>query len=89
MRNDVLDEKFINKQKLSFILNDRFPDQFIPVYTMVSFTRIPYSIALKRAKIQDNILDELLQDLKNINNYDEIKSEELINKHLSKINYSK
>ena len=87
MRNDVLDEKFISKQKLSFILNDRFPDQFIPVYTMVSFTRIPYSIALKRAKIQDSILDELLKDLKSINNYDKIKSEELINKHLSKINY--
>ena len=88
MRNDVLDESFINKQKLSFILNIKFPNQFIPIYTMVSFTRIPYKTALERAKIQDEILDILIKNLININNYDEQLSEKLINKKLSKINES-
>ena len=51
MRNDVLDEKHIKKQKLSFQLNNDFPDYFIPLYTMVSFTTIPYATALERGDI--------------------------------------
>ena len=86
MRNDVLDEKFINKQKLSFLLNKHFPNQFIPVYTMVSFTRIPYNIVLKRSKIQDDILSILIKDLDDINNYDKKMSKDLINEKLSIIN---
>ena len=86
MRNDVLDKSFTDKQKLSFLLNEQFPNQFIPVYTMVSFTRIPYNIALKRSKIQDDILSILVKDLDDINNYDKKMSEILINKKLSIVN---
>ena len=86
MRNDVLDKSFINRQKLSFLLNERFPDQFIPIYTMISFTRIPYEIALNRAKIQDEILDILMNDLVDISNYNKKKSNKLINEKLSKVN---
>ena len=60
MRNDVLDSKHVSKQKLAFSLYDKFPDRFIPLYTMISFTNIPYSIALERGKIQSLILDEIL-----------------------------
>ena len=45
------------KQELSFLLNNKYPNQFIPLYIMVSFTTIPYSIALKRSGIQNMILD--------------------------------
>ena len=86
MRNDVLDESHINKQKLSFILNNDYPDQFIPLYTMVSFTTIPYKQAYDRGKIQSNILDKLLENNDaNIENYDKQKASELINKKLTKI----
>ena len=82
MRNDVLDENHIKKQKLSFQLNNDFPDYFIPLYTMVSFTTIPYATALERGYIQDKILDELI----NINDtYDKQKSEKLILKYLTPI----
>ncbi len=88
MRNDVLDETHIKKQKLSFLLNNDFPDYFIPLYTMVSFTTIPYSIAYKRGKIQDNILNKLLKpDLNHLEKYDKQTAEKLIFKYLSKIKY--
>tara|TARA_Y100000996_G_scaffold147177_1_gene113280 strand:+ start:1229 stop:2569 length:1341 start_codon:yes stop_codon:yes gene_type:complete len=83
MRNDVLDEKHVKKQKLSFQLNNDFPDYFIPLYTMVSFTTIPYATALERGYIQNKILDELI----NVNDtYDKQKSEKLIFKYLTPIN---
>ena len=50
---------------------------------MVSFTNIPYSVAFNRYKIQEQILNKLL-----INQYDEIKLEELINKNLDEIIYN-
>ena len=87
MRNDVLDDEHIKKQKLSFILNSHFPDNFIPLYTMVSFTSIPYATALKRGEVQDRILNELLNiESDNIENYNKEKAQELISKHLPKIN---
>ena len=86
MRNDVLDEKFIKKQKLSFMLNEDFPNQFIPVYTMVSFTNIPYNIALIRSEIQDKILDNLLLKLNSIDDYNKHLCADIINKELSIIN---
>ena len=88
MRNDVLDENFIKKQKLSFMLNEDFPNQFIPVYTMVSFTNIPYNIALVRSEIQDRILDELLLKLNSLNDYDKSLCSDIINKKLSIIHDS-
>ena len=83
MRNDVLDDSHIKKQKLSFLLNNDFPEYFIPLYTMVSFTTIPYSIALKRGNIQDRILSELINNLDEVENYDKAKAEKLITKHLT------
>ena len=83
MRNDVLDDVHIKKQRLSFLLNNDFPEYFIPLYTMVSFTTIPYSIALERGNIQDKILDDLFNDLDEIENYDKEKAEKLITKHLT------
>ena len=83
MRNDVLDDSHIKKQKLSFLLNNEFPEYFIPLYTMVSFTTIPYSIALKRGNIQDKILSELINNLAEVENYDKEKAEKLITKHLT------
>ena len=87
MRNDVLDDTHIKKQKLSFILNSEFPDYFIPLYTMVSFTSIPYSIALERGNVQNMILDELIDgNPSEVENYNKKRARELITKHLSIIN---
>ena len=87
MRNDVLDSKYLDRQKLSFLLNDEYPDQFIPIYTMVSFTSIPYAKALKRSEIQDHIINELLLDdnLNDVNDYNKDVAHKLINERLSVI----
>ena len=88
MRNDVLDDLHIKKQKLSFLLNNDFPDYFIPLYTMVSFTTIPYSIALERGKIQETILNSLIDEkLIELENYNKEKAEKLIRKYLPKIKF--
>ena len=88
MRSDVLDNIYVKKQNLSFMLNNDFPDYFIPLYTMVSFTGIPYSIADERGKLQDKILTELIDSGMSLENYNKQTALDLISKYLSKIEYN-
>ncbi len=58
MRDRVDDADFLLQRQLERVLAERHPDLFIPRYTMVSFRRLPYAVALARGKIQRQILVE-------------------------------
>ena len=59
MRDTVLDPKFALQKELSFELERRLPDRFIPRYSMVMFhAEIPYSVAQQRGLLQSELLDE-------------------------------
>jgi hypothetical protein len=52
MRDSVRDPKFLLQKELSLRLEQRFPEQFIPRYSMVMFHQgIPYTLALERGRI--------------------------------------
>lgn len=87
MRDLVSDEKFQLKKKIESELYKKFSDRFIPKYSMVTFHRIPYSIALKRGRLQEKILDELTEGKKNIEEIDFEKAENLITDRLDRINF--
>jgi kynurenine 3-monooxygenase len=60
MRNTVLDPKFRRAKSISLMLEERFPDRFVPRYSMVMFhSEISYDEALRRGATQAAILDEL------------------------------
>src|SRR6185369_16243781 len=60
MRDTVLDPGFVRRKALSLELERRFPDRFIPRYSMVMFhPQIPYAEALRRGELQAEILVEL------------------------------
>ena len=60
MRERVADPKFQLQQTLSFELERRHPDRFIPRYSMVMFHHeIPYRTALARGSTQAALLSEL------------------------------
>jgi kynurenine 3-monooxygenase len=56
MRDKTASRAFRAKKKLDHFLEAALPRIYIPLYTMVTFTRIPYSQAAKRARIQDFIV---------------------------------
>lgn len=60
MRDWVGDEKFLLRKKIEAKLHEAYPDQWIPQYTMVTFSDIPYSEAQSRGNKQDSIMEELL-----------------------------
>jgi kynurenine 3-monooxygenase len=60
MRDSVLDARFVRLKSLAMALERRFPDRFIPRYSMVMFhPEISYAEALRRGGLQARLLDEL------------------------------
>lgn len=62
MRDRVADPHFLLMKKVGLALEARFPDHFIPIYSMVTFHRTPYAVARHRGQIQQSILEELTRD---------------------------
>lgn len=56
MRDKTASRTFRAKKKLDHALEGLFPGAYLPLYTMVSFTRIPYAEAARRARRQDKIV---------------------------------
>jgi kynurenine 3-monooxygenase len=53
MRDKVGSPRFRLWKKIDILLGKLFPRWYVPLYTMVSFTRIPYAEALRRARWQN------------------------------------
>jgi kynurenine 3-monooxygenase len=56
MRDKTASGTFRTKKKLDHLLEGLFPGIYLPLYGMISFTRIPYAAAAKRARAQDRIV---------------------------------
>ncbi|MCB0695982.1 MAG: FAD-dependent monooxygenase [Chitinophagaceae bacterium] len=71
MRDKVADAAFLERKKIEKELVRRYPEQFISVYEMVSFSHIPYSTAKSCIEAQDNLLGKIMDKgdfFNNINN---------------------
>jgi kynurenine 3-monooxygenase len=56
MRDKTASRAFRAKKKLDHLLEALLPGIYLPLYTMVTFTRIPYARAARRARVQDRIV---------------------------------
>lgn len=56
MRDKTASPAFRAKKKLDHFLEGALPGIYLPLYTMVSFTNIPYAEAERRAQTQDTIV---------------------------------
>ena len=60
MRDKTASRAFRAKKKLDHFLEALLPVIYLPLYTMVTFTRIPYAKAARRALLQDGIVYTVL-----------------------------
>jgi kynurenine 3-monooxygenase len=82
MRDTVLDPGFIRRKAMAMELERRFPDRFIPRYSMVMFhPEIPYAEAQRRGALQARILMEL----DGLGLTDPALAEKLVKEHLEPI----
>lgn len=60
MRDKVTDQHFLAKKELEKEIAEALPGKWIPLYSMITFSDMPYAEALKKGKRQDAILEHLM-----------------------------
>ena len=70
MRDKVDDPAFVLQRRLELALQERHPGRFVPHYAMVSFMRIPYSLALQRSELQRHILTNATRGIDSLDGVD-------------------
>jgi len=61
MRDKVSDPKFLLQKKIEARFSEKHPDKWIPLYSMVTFSHIPYHEALKKGDRQEYIMQKVMK----------------------------
>jgi kynurenine 3-monooxygenase len=83
MRDRVGDPRFLLRKKAELALQAKYPKWFVPKYAMVTFHRVPYSVALARGKAQDRMLSELCDPIERIEDLDWNLADRLVHRDLT------
>jgi len=82
MRDKTADTKFLLQKKIEQKFAQQYPEKWVPLYSMVSFSNIPYSEAWQVGMKQE----KMMQSIMNISNINETwDSEEIMEKMLDLI----
>ena len=60
MRDYVADPKFLLQKKIEAQFAEKYPDKWMPLYSMTTFSDIRYSVAWKEGQRQQSIMDEVM-----------------------------
>jgi len=85
MRDRVADPRFLFRKKVELALEAKYPRLFVPKYAMVTFHRIPYSVAMKRGVVQDRMLAELCDGIDRVEDLDWNKADRMIRSELTSL----
>lgn len=86
MRDTVRHPKFQLQKALSLELERKYPQHFIPRYSMVMFHHeIPYSTAFERGSLQQQLLDDLCEGSDRIDQVNWGKAAELVRARLPEL----
>ncbi|MDO9552682.1 MULTISPECIES: FAD-dependent oxidoreductase [Rhodonellum] len=79
MRDATADPKFLLRKKIEAKLHSLFPNEWIPLYTMVTFSDMPYSEAYTQGKLQEAIMDKVMANPLITQNWDKLDYEDIVN----------
>ncbi|SIT89907.1 FAD-dependent oxidoreductase [Pontibacter indicus] len=82
MRDKVADPRFLLRKKIEAKINQQYPDKWIPLYSMVTFTDLPYSYALETGRLQDAIMKKVMKHIRTVEDYDKPEVQKLLEKQL-------
>jgi kynurenine 3-monooxygenase len=78
MRDKVADPAFLRLREIEHELQDRMPGRYLSRYQLVTFTRVPFRVALQAGRIQQEILEGLARG-----DYGLARAEELVAERLA------
>jgi kynurenine 3-monooxygenase len=78
MRDKVADEAFLLRKKIEARLHTAYPNEWIPQYTMVTFSHLPYAEAKRRGEHQSQIMQHYMALHPEITRSEDANLEEII-----------
>jgi kynurenine 3-monooxygenase len=85
MRDLTADKMFLLRKKIETRFAKKYPDKWIPLYSMVTFSHIPYAEAVEAAKIQDEIMEHIMKLPHIEQHWDQPEIERIILAYLDKL----
>ncbi|MBB6609436.1 FAD-dependent monooxygenase [Pontibacter sp. Tf4] len=82
MRDKVADPRFLLRKKIEGKISQQYPDKWIPLYSMVTFTDLPYSYALETGRQQDKIMKKVMKHIQTIEDYNKPEVQQLIEEEI-------
>jgi kynurenine 3-monooxygenase len=83
MRDKVADPEFLLWRAVEAEINKRSPGKYVSRYQLVTFTRVPYRLALRAGKLQAEILRELCAGKQRADQVDYARAGRLIDERLA------
>lgn len=83
MRDKVADARFLLQKKIEAKINAAYPDKWIPLYTMVTFTELPYAHALKAGLEQEEIMKQVMKHVQHEDDYSKPEVQAILHDYLS------
>lgn len=84
MRDYVADPQFLLQKRFERRISELYPDEYLPLYSQVSFTNIRYSEAYRKGKEQDTFIKGIMKENNIQQLFDENKIDDLIHSVMSK-----
>jgi len=78
MRDLVTHPDFILQKKIEAHFSNKHPDKWLPLYSMVTFSDLPYSYSLERGRKQDLIMKQVLEIPNITDKWDSVEVEEMM-----------
>jgi kynurenine 3-monooxygenase len=83
MRDKVADPEFVLWKSVEAELQRRFPGEYLSRYQLVTFTRVPYRVALDAGRIQQRMLRALTRSSRTAAEIDYDRAHEMIRGELT------
>lgn len=83
MRDKVGDPRFLLEKSVEKILQKEFPGEYISRYALVTFSSVPYKLALDAGEIEQEILTELCMGIQSADEVDLVRAKSLIDTRLA------
>jgi len=81
MRDLVADEDFLLRKKIEAKLHDLFPNEWIPLYSMVTFEEtMRYSEAMENGVLQHQVMMEVMKDPDIKTNWERLDFKSIVDK---------
>lgn len=70
MRDRVADPRFLLQKKIEGKLSVQYPEQWLPLYSQVTFSHLPYAQALANGQAQERIMQRLMPHIQSEADYE-------------------